>query len=92
LNVVGFVEPREGVTPSVAHLASLLSLARRSKVRAILQASNEPSQLSRLLAARLQVPLVALAPTTGSVPATGDYLSFMDYNVEALARALGPAR
>ncbi|MDR6860992.1 metal ABC transporter substrate-binding protein [Variovorax guangxiensis] len=88
LNVVGFIEPREGVTPSVAHLASLLTQARRTEVRAILQTTNEPKQFSETVAARLGIPLIHLAPAVGSVPETEDYLRLMDYNVSALARVL----
>ncbi|MEJ8840658.1 metal ABC transporter substrate-binding protein [Ramlibacter sp. AN1133] len=91
LNVAGFVEPKEGVTPSAAHVASLLALGRRWNVRAILQTTDEPKKLSQSLAARLGIPLVELAAGVGSVPGTGDYLAFMDHNVNALARALAPA-
>jgi ABC-type Zn uptake system ZnuABC Zn-binding protein ZnuA len=91
LNVVGFVEAKEGVTPSAAHFAALLSLARRSQVRAILQAGNEPRQLTQALAARLEIPLVHLAPGVGSVAGAGDYLACMEHNVGALAGALGCA-
>lgn len=91
LNVAGFIEPKEGVTPSAAHVASLLSLGRRSRARAILQTMNEPRNLSQAVATRLGIPLVQLAPGVGSVPGTDDYLGFMDYNVNALARALACA-
>jgi ABC-type Zn uptake system ZnuABC Zn-binding protein ZnuA len=91
LNVVGFVEAKEGVTPSAAHLVSLLSLARRTGVRAILQTGNEPRKLSDALAERLGIPVVSLAPGVGSIAGTGDYPGFMEHNVEALARALGSA-
>ncbi|VTU25796.1 Pneumococcal surface adhesin A [Variovorax sp. PBS-H4] len=91
LNVVGFIEPREGVTPSVAHLAALLSQARENDVRAILQATHEPKQFSGTVAARLGIPLIHLAPGVGSVPEAGDYLALMDYNVNSLARALAKA-
>lgn len=89
LNVVGFVEPREGVAPSVAHLASLLSQARQANVRAILQTTNEPKQFSQTIAARLGIPLVQLAPAVGSVTQAEDYLGLIDYNVNTLARVLG---
>lgn len=89
LNVLGFIEPREGVTPSVAHLASLLSQARRNNARAILQTTAEPTQFSETVAARLGIPLVHLAPAVRSVPEAEDYLSFIDFNVDVLARALG---
>jgi ABC-type Zn uptake system ZnuABC Zn-binding protein ZnuA len=92
LNIVGFIEPKEGVTPSVAHLASLLSQAKQSNIRAILQKTNEPTRFSEAVATRLSVPLVKLAPAVGSVPQATDYLSLMEYNVNALARALGAAQ
>jgi ABC-type Zn uptake system ZnuABC Zn-binding protein ZnuA len=92
LNVVGFLEPREGVAPSAAHVSSLIALARRSEVRAILQKTNEPQRFSQMLSAQSGVPLVLLAPAVGSVPQAPDYLALMDYNVGTLARALGAAR
>jgi len=91
LNVVGFIEPREGVTPSVAHFASLLSQARRSNVRAILLKTDEPMRFAETVAARLGVSLVRLAPAVGSVPQANDYLGLMDYNVNTLAGALRAA-
>jgi ABC-type Zn uptake system ZnuABC Zn-binding protein ZnuA len=90
LDVVDFVEPKEGVAPSPAHLASLLGAAREHGVRAILQESYEPQDQSRLLAEKLGVPLVLLAPSVGSVPEAGDYLALFDYDVAALVRALAP--
>jgi ABC-type Zn uptake system ZnuABC Zn-binding protein ZnuA len=92
LNVVGFLEPREGVAPSAAHVSSLVALARRSEVRAILQKTNEPQRFSQMLSAQTGVPLVLLAPAVASVPQAPDYLGLMDYNVGTLARALGAAR
>jgi ABC-type Zn uptake system ZnuABC Zn-binding protein ZnuA len=90
LDVVDFVEPKEGVAPSPAHLASLLGAAREHGVRAILQESYEPQDQSRLLAEKLDVPLVLLAPGVGGVPEAGDYLALFDYDVAALTRALAP--
>lgn len=92
LNVVGLLEPKEGVAPSAAHLSSLIGLARRSDVRAILQKTNEPTRLSKMLSAQTGVPLVLLAAAVASVPQAHDYLSLMDYNVNVLAGALGAAR
>jgi ABC-type Zn uptake system ZnuABC Zn-binding protein ZnuA len=92
LNVVGFIQPREGVTPSAAHLASLISLARRSNVRAILQKSNEPTRYSQSVSQHTGAPLVLLAPGVGSVPQASDYLSLIEHNVDTLARALWAGR
>jgi ABC-type Zn uptake system ZnuABC Zn-binding protein ZnuA len=92
LNVVGFIETKEGVAPSAAHLSALIAEARRSGVRAILQKTYEPKRFSEMLSARTGVPLVVLAPAVGSEPQATDYLSLMDYNVGVLTRALASTR
>jgi len=90
LDVVDFVEPRPGVAPSPAHLARLISEGRKRQVRAILHEPYEPDDASRLLAQKLGVPFVLLATSVGSLPGTDDYFALFDYDVAALAKALGP--
>jgi ABC-type Zn uptake system ZnuABC Zn-binding protein ZnuA len=92
LNIIGFIEPKEGVAPSAAHLAALIAKIRQNRVRAIIQEIYEPTRHSEMLSARTGVPLVLLAPTVGSVPQATDYLSFIDYNVRLLAGTLAATR
>ncbi len=92
LNVVDFIEPKEGVAPSATHLSVLIAEARESGVQAILQAPYEPKRFSEMLSARTGVPVVILAPAVGSVAQATDYLSLMDYNVGALARVLASTK
>jgi ABC-type Zn uptake system ZnuABC Zn-binding protein ZnuA len=89
LDVIDFIEPKPGVAPSPAHLARLISAGRAARVRAILHEPYEPEDASRLLAGKLGVPFVLLATSVDSVPGTKDYLALFDYNISALARALG---
>jgi len=88
LDVIDFVEPKPGVAPSPAHLSQLISEGRKAHVRAILHEPYEPEDASRLVARRLDVPLVLLAVSVDSVPGTKDYLALIDHNVAALAEAL----
>jgi ABC-type Zn uptake system ZnuABC Zn-binding protein ZnuA len=89
LDVVGYIEPKEGVAPSPAHLARLISLARTSHVKAILHEPYEPEEASRFVAQKLGVPMLRLAVSVGSMPDTRDYLALFDYNVTTIAKALG---
>jgi ABC-type Zn uptake system ZnuABC Zn-binding protein ZnuA len=57
-------------------------------VRAILHEPYEPEDASRLVARKLDVPLVLLAVSVDSVPGTKDYFALIEYNVAALAEAL----
>src|SRR5450755_908866 len=90
LDIIDFVEPKPGVAPSPAHLSQLISEGRKMRVRAVLHEPYEPEDASRLVARKLDVPMVLLAVSVRSVPGTGDYLSLLDHNVAALVGALSP--
>jgi ABC-type Zn uptake system ZnuABC Zn-binding protein ZnuA len=89
LDVVSFIEPKPGVAPSPARLIQLISEGRKANVRAILHEPYEPEDTSRLVAEKLNVPVVQLAISVGSVPGTRDYFSLIDYDTTTLAKALG---
>ncbi len=88
LDIVDFVEPKPGVAPSPAHLARLIAAGRSARVRAILHEPYEPEEASRLVARKLDLPLVRLAISVNSLPGTGDYFALLEYNVAAIANAL----
>jgi len=92
LDVIDFVEPKPGVAPSPVHLAQLVAAGRKAQVRAIVHEPYEPEEASRLVARKLDVPLVVLAISVGSVPGTNDYLELFEHNVAALANALAASR
>ena len=89
LDVIAFIEPKAGVAPSPAHLAEVISTGSKANVRAIVHEPYEPEDASRLVARKLSVPMVRLAISVGSIEGTNDYLALFDYNVTALAKALG---
>jgi ABC-type Zn uptake system ZnuABC Zn-binding protein ZnuA len=92
LNIVDLIEPKEGVAPSPARLASLAGRMRASRARAILHEPFEPLGPSRYLAERTGARVVVLASSVGSVPEVTDYLALFDVNVDRLAKALAEAQ
>jgi ABC-type Zn uptake system ZnuABC Zn-binding protein ZnuA len=92
LDVIDFIEPKPGVAPSPVHLAQLIAAGRKAQVRAIVHEPYEPEDASRLVARKLDVPLVVLAISVGSVPGTNDYLELFEHNVAVLAKALAASR
>jgi ABC-type Zn uptake system ZnuABC Zn-binding protein ZnuA len=88
-NIVDVIEMKEGVSPSPARLAKLAAIMRDQVIRVIVQEPFEPEETSQLLARRTGAQVIKLAPSVGSVAAATDYRTMFDYNVEALARALG---
>jgi ABC-type Zn uptake system ZnuABC Zn-binding protein ZnuA len=91
IDVIDFIEPKPGVSPTPARLAQLIEAARRGDVRAVLHEPYQPEDASRLLAQRIGIPLLRLALSVGSVPGTSDYVALIDYNVSLLADALRAA-
>ena len=89
LDIVDFIEPKPGVAPSPAHLASVIAAGRKANVRAILHEPYEPEDASRLVAQKLGVPFVLLATSVGSVAGVKVYFELFEHDTAALAKALG---
>ena len=85
LHFAGSIEPRPGVPPAPAHLASL---ARLPGVKAIVREPHEPVRDAQFIATKTGAPVVILASSVGAVPEARDYLSLIDYNVRTLSAAI----
>jgi ABC-type Zn uptake system ZnuABC Zn-binding protein ZnuA len=93
LNLAAIAEPKPGIAPSPAYLAGAIRAMREAGARAIIQEPFEPDDAVRLMAERTGAAVVVLAPMVGSLPAAGDYIAMIDYDVTSLAAALrGVAR
>ena len=86
LRVAGIIEARPGVPPSPAHLAELSRAAKDAGVKVIVREPFEPVRDADFLAARTGASVAVLASGVGAVPEAHDYLSLIDYDVQALAR------
>lgn len=89
LDVIDFIEPKPGVSPSPAQLARLVAGGKKAGVRAVVHEPYEPEDASRFVAQKLGVPFALLATSVGSVPEAKDYFALFDHNVVTLAKALG---
>ena len=92
LDIIGFVEPKPGVSPSPFHIASLISLMQARKARVIIRQPHEPERDVAFLAKRTGSKVVVLASSVGALPGTHDYLSLFDVNITALIAAAAAAR
>jgi ABC-type Zn uptake system ZnuABC Zn-binding protein ZnuA len=87
LRIAGTIEPRAGVPPSPAHLASLLRTMGEAKVEVIVRQPFEPEKYPAFLAQRSGARVVVLAASVGAVPEAADYVALFDYDVKQLANA-----
>jgi len=86
LHIVGAIEMRPGLPPSAAHLAQLSRQARAAGVGAVIREPHEPERDAAFIAGASGAKVVVLASSVGGVPEARDYLSLIDYDVQALAR------
>ena len=60
LEQVAFLEPKPGIPPNPAHVAKVLTTARRKKAKAIIQESYYPDNTSKLVASKSGATLVVV--------------------------------
>jgi ABC-type Zn uptake system ZnuABC Zn-binding protein ZnuA len=89
LEFIGTVEPKPGVPPSPAHLASLIGRMNVRGARIIVRQPHEPSKDAVFVAQRTGGVVAVLAASVGALPGADDYLSLFDVNVAALRAAAG---
>jgi ABC-type Zn uptake system ZnuABC Zn-binding protein ZnuA len=88
LDIVASIEPIPGKEPSAKQIAELSDLIRREKVKVICSEPQLPSDLPNMLASETGIKVLVLSPLEGGVRGTGDYISMMRYNAQAIANAL----
>jgi zinc/manganese transport system substrate-binding protein len=90
LHIDLFLEPKPGIPPTPAHLAEVIMRMRTEHVRAILLEPYQNRKTAETVAAETGAMVVEVSQFPGGVKGrSGSYLELMDYDVNALARALG---
>jgi ABC-type Zn uptake system ZnuABC Zn-binding protein ZnuA len=89
LEVVGTLEPKPGIPPSPAHLATLIPKMQAQGVRLILIESYRERDTPDFVAGKTGARVVPLPvmPGGGDAP---DYVALIDYNVRRIAEAGKP--
>ncbi len=86
LRTVGELEPKPGVDPSAAHLASLLALQQTKPAKMVLRAAYQDGHASQWMADHAKIPAVVLPFTVGGNEQAKDLFSLFD---DTLQRLLG---
>jgi len=85
---LGVIEDRPGVPPTPQHLVSLVRQMKEQRARVVVLESWYPPESAAAVARLAGARLVVIPQSPGAVPGTGDYITHMDYVVNALAKAL----
>jgi ABC-type Zn uptake system ZnuABC Zn-binding protein ZnuA len=92
LDVVAHLEPKPGIQPTTAHLKQVIEKMKAENVRVLLQAAYYDDRHARFVADATSASIAKLAHQVGALPGTASYLEMIDFNVGAVARALGAMR
>jgi len=85
---VGTIEVKAGVDPTPGHIAELEEMMRRQHVDIVVRELQYPATLASSVAQATGAKLVELPAMTGGVPEAKDYISFIDYNVRTMLKAV----
>jgi zinc/manganese transport system substrate-binding protein len=84
----GTIEIRPGVDPTPSHIADLEEQMKRAHVEVVVREKHYPAGLAETVAQQTGAKLVELPVMVGGVPAAKDYISFIDYNVRTMLKAV----
>jgi ABC-type Zn uptake system ZnuABC Zn-binding protein ZnuA len=84
----GTIEPRPGIDPTPTHVADLLDRMKRNHVDLVVRERHYPAGLAETVARDTGAKLVELPAMVGGVPEARDYISFIDYNVRTVLKAV----
>ncbi len=88
METAGTIEIRPGVDPTPGHIADLEDRMRREKVDLVIRERQYPAGLAETVAQQTGAKLVELPVMVGGVPEAKDYLSFIDYNLRTVLKAV----
>jgi zinc/manganese transport system substrate-binding protein len=84
----GTIEPRAGIDPTPAHVADLEERMRQNHVDLVVRELHYPAGLAETVARQTGAKLVEFPAMVGAVPEAKDYISFIDYNVRTMVKAV----
>jgi zinc/manganese transport system substrate-binding protein len=88
MNIVGFMEPKPGVPPSPAHLASLIQTMKQTGAKVIIMEPFYDKKTADFVASKTGAKVLVLPPSVGGTKGLDDYIQLMTSDIHQLAAAL----
>lgn len=92
ISVIGFMEPKPGVSPTTRHLGELVAAMQKEGVKIILKSPYFDPKPAQFVAEKTGARVVRLVHQTGALEGTGDYIAMVNYNVRKLVEAPGAGK
>ncbi len=90
VEVVGYIEPKPGLTPSPAHVSALKDLIAKSGARLVIHAPYYPASYAQDLAAETGIVEVTMPTLVGGVPGADDTFALFDVLTDRMVAGLKP--
>jgi ABC-type Zn uptake system ZnuABC Zn-binding protein ZnuA len=88
MRIVGFMEPKPGVPPSPAHLASLVRTMKETGAKVIIMEPWYDRKTADKIARETGAQVLVLPPSVGGQKGLDDYISVMRHDITTVASAL----
>src|SRR5499427_3274744 len=88
MEAAGTIEISPGVDPTPGHIVALEERMRREGIKLVVRERHYPAGLAETIAQRTGAKLVELPVMVGGVPEARDYVSFIDYNIRTMLKAV----
>jgi zinc/manganese transport system substrate-binding protein len=88
MQAFGTIELRAGIPPTPGHIEELEEAMRKNKVDLVVRELHYPAGLAETVAHATGAKLVELPAFVGGVPEAKDYISFIDYNLHTMLKAV----
>lgn len=92
ISVVGFLEPKPGVSPTTRYLSDVIALVNKDGVKIILKSPYFDPKPAQFVADKTGARIVTIVHQSGAAAGTHDYLAMVSYNVGQVADALGQGK
>ena len=88
LTVVGYVEPKPGITPPPAHILDLITMIRKNSIRVIVKEPYYSNSLPDKIAADTGAQVLDLSPSVGGSPEISNYYDLFEVDTRRVSEAL----
>jgi ABC-type Zn uptake system ZnuABC Zn-binding protein ZnuA len=88
LDMVGYLEPKPGISPTTSHLGELVKLIPEQGVKIVFASPGFDPKSGEFVASKTGIKFLVLAHEVGALDAAGSYIEMLDYDVKQIASAL----
>lgn len=88
INIVDYVEPKPGISPSPAHIANLIKRMRIEDIKLIIKEPYYESKVPKFISSKTGARVLTLPTSVEGINGIKDYFALFDYIIDKLVNAI----